>query len=458
MSRHFLACLALAALVPGSRAGETALRLDVRPMAAPKPVLKYQLLPEVRELTSGNPVQWYIRCFQEQRNFFFMKESVEQRARARTMPLAELHKLNLRGYGGNALRQADWAARLDTPDWQVLDRVQTEGRDLRLPELGPLHVLATALQVRFRAEVAGGDIDDAIRTAKTMFALARHLTENPTLAANLEGLSVADLALATLEEMVQQPGSPNLYWALTELPCPLVDLRKGVQGDRVRAEADLRLLREDAAMPEEELEKVLGRIFGALNFAREQAGLPPRSLRPALQARVKDSDRVLAARTRLLEAGCPVVAALSFRPLQVILLDEKHDYEARRDDALKLLALAPWQIDALADGEEQVRKEEGLFAYLLPHVVKVRRQQGRLEQRAALLRHVEALRLYAAAHDGKLPEKLTDVTVPLPPDPFTGKPFVYRVEGATAHLCGVPPRGEEQNPFYNLRYAVTLRR
>jgi hypothetical protein len=457
MSPLILACLALAAPVPNAGAGETAVHLTVRPMAAPKPALKYQLLPEVRELTPGNPVQWYVRCFQEQRNFFFTKASNEQRARYRTMSLAELRKANVRNYGGHALRQADWAARLDRPDWQVLERLQTEGTDLRLPELGPLHILAASLQVRFRAEVAGGQWDDAVRTAKTMFALARHLGESPLLAANLAGLSVADLAVTTLEEMVQQPDCPNLYWALTDLPCPLVDVRKGVQGDRLRVESDLRLLREDAPMTEEELEKVFARIFGALGYAREQSGRPPRSLRPVLQARVKDSERVLAARSRLLEAGCPVLPVLSFPPLQVILLDEKHDYEARRDEAMKLLSLAPWQIDALL-GEESSRDGDGLFAHLLPRVVKVRRQQGRLEQRIALLRHVEALRLYAAAHDGKLPEKLSDISVPLPTDPFTGKPFGYKVEGATAHLRGNPPRGEEQNRIYNLCYAVTLQR
>ena len=31
---------------------------------------------------------------------------------------------------------------------------------------------------------------------------------------------------------MQQPKCPNLYWALTDLPSPLVDLRKGVQGEQ----------------------------------------------------------------------------------------------------------------------------------------------------------------------------------------------------------------------------------
>src|SRR5262249_21329307 len=154
-----------------------------------------------------------------------------ERARFQTLPLKELPTDRLANYGGHALTQADYGARLDTPDWQVLDRVQTEGTSLRLPDLGPLRILGAALQVRFPVALARRNYDDAVRTAKTMFALARHLGEHPTVAGNLLGLSIAEMAVDTLEEMVQQPGCPNLYWALTDLPCPVVELRKGVQGD-----------------------------------------------------------------------------------------------------------------------------------------------------------------------------------------------------------------------------------
>src|SRR5262249_38044011 len=164
MPRVLLAAVALAALPLGSQAGETAVRLSVRPMAAPKPALKYLLLPEVRELKPGNPVQWYVRCFQEQRIFFFSKAATSERALYRSLPLAELPADKLRDYGRGPLNQADWAARLDAPDWEVLQRVHSEGADLRLPELGPLRILGEALQVRFRGAAAGRRFDDAVTT------------------------------------------------------------------------------------------------------------------------------------------------------------------------------------------------------------------------------------------------------------------------------------------------------
>jgi hypothetical protein len=82
--------------------------------------------------------------------------------------------------------------------------------------------------------------------------------------------------------------------------------------------------------------------------------------------------------------------------------------------------------------------------------------KGRHEQRFALLRHVEALRLYAAEHERKLPANLSDVTAPLPDDPFTGKPIRYEVAGNTAHLRGTPPSGMEKDPAHHVHYEVLL--
>jgi hypothetical protein len=453
-------------------------------MPAPKPVLKYLLLPEVREMKPGNPAQWYLRCFAEQRNFFFSKQGVAQRNRYLSAPLSELRSEKIRSYGGGALTQADWAARLDAIDWQVLERVQQDGLDLRQPELEPLQILANALKARFRIEIAGGHFDEAIVTAKTMFAFARHLGENPTHAANLLGLIVAHLALDALEEMIQQPGCPNLYWALTDLPNPLVDLRKGFQGDRVLVATELGPLREDAVLTEEELEKMVSRLSGVMGYARVHSGQSPRSLRTDLAARTRGTEKVRAIRDRLLEEGRRVLVSRSHEqnknaasallgkliemgsakeviqkmsPLQLVLIDEKREFEAHCDERMKFLALAPWQIDQL-DGAESERGGNGLLSDLMPQVIPARREQARLEQRIALLRHIEALRLHAAGHDGKLPEKLSDIAMPLPNDPFTGKPFVYDVEAATAHLRGSPPRRGDKNASVKVCYDVTLQK
>ena len=74
-----------------------------------------------------------------------------------------------------------------------------------------------------------------------------------------------------------------------------------------------------------------------------------------------------------------------------------------------------------------------------------------------MLRTVEALRMYAAGHDGQLPERLADVTeVPIPLNPITGAPFGYRKSGNTAVLeaAGLPHRPASQ---YGLRFEIEMR-
>jgi hypothetical protein len=141
----------------------------------------------------------------------------------------------------------------------------------------------------------------------------------------------------------------------------------------------------------------------------------------------------------------------------VVLLDERREFEVRQDDVMKFMNLPSWQMEALSRTNKPA-KEQGLFDEFIPALLKVRRAQARLEQRIALLRHVEALRMYAAEHGGELPKQLSDITVPLPDDPFTGKPFRYSVEGNTAHVRGSPPPGVEKEPYFNVHYEVAIQK
>jgi hypothetical protein len=48
--------------------------------------------------------------------------------------------------------------------------------------------------------------------------------------------------------------------------------------------------------------------------------------------------------------------------------------------------------------------------------------------------------------------------VPLPDDPFTGKPFRYERDGSTAHLRGSPPPGYEKTAVFNFHFELNLRK
>jgi hypothetical protein len=440
---------------------EMLIRLNVHPMAAPEPALRYLLLPELREMNPGNPIQNYLRCFMEQQHFFFDRDSFTRREKYQVVPLKELPARELLNYGGAALRQADWAARLDKPDWELLLKLKTDGIGLLLPDLQQMRGLASALKVRFRAEVALCRFDDALRTAKTMFALARHCGENPTLIGELVGIAIAAVAIGPLEEMLEQPGCPNLYWALTNLPNPMIDLALGMEGERAMILGEFRDLDEVHPMTEEQINKVVVYFDKLLALANGAGQKQPLSqIRQWLDARHKDADKVNSARRRLIDHGHPAERINRFPVDQVFLLEQKLDYEVRRDEVMKFMKLPAWQIGPLTEKIKPTEKktvwEKGIFEEFVPAIIKVRWAQTRLEQRFALLRHVEALRLYAAEHEGRLPQTLAEISVPLPDDPVTGKPFQYKLDGPTAHLRGTPPKGQEKNPGFNVHYEITV--
>jgi hypothetical protein len=433
-----LLCWAALALLPlPARAdstaapAETVIRLTVRPMAAPKPALHYLLLPELREMNPGNPIANYLRCLMDHDN------SAGQET-----------------FGRAALRQADRAARLTTPDWQILNKLKTEGISLLLPDVQKMRSLANGLQERFRSEVALGHFDDAIKTAKTMFAMSRHMGEHPTLIGDLVGIAIAYVAIGPLEDMLQQAGCPNLYWALTNLPHPFISLERGLEGERVWFQAEFPELSDRAPMSTDHIRKAIRHI----DLIRGLEGIPDKGARAWLNARLKDKATLPAARRRLADSGVPEGRLAKFPADQVILLDEYLAYEVLRDEAMKAMNLPAWQAEKFLASWPKLTRDVGLFGCLVPAVEKVYQAHIRLEQRLALLRHVEALRLYAAAHAGKLPAKLADVAVPLPDDPFTGKPFRYRLDGTTAHLRGTAPKNQKNNEAYNIHYEIVIRK
>lgn len=429
--RRLLACVAILAVttVPlRAQKPETVIRLTVDAMPAPKPALRYLLLPELKEMHPGNPIPVYLKSLMEQ-DFSADQESLRP----------------------SALRLADWAARLDTPDWQILDKLKSDGFSLLVPDVQKMRTLANPLQARFRREVSQRDFAAALRTAKTMFALSRHVSEHPTLVGGLVAAAIATVTMEPLEEMLQQPGCPNLYWALTNLPHPMVSLRRGWEAERLMVRGGLHELTDSRPMTADEIEKTIRH----LDLLRDRATEKTQTF---LDALARKPGTVPAARRRLIDNGLPADRVAHFPGLQVLLLDQERLFEIRRDDLMKLMNLPEWQVDAQAEKIKRP-KEPGLFDFLTPPaLLRVRHAQGRLEQRLALVRHVEALRLHAAEHDGHLPAKLADIDVPLPDDPFTGKPFRYRLAGATAHLYGTPPPKLKDDPFYNLHYEVTIRK
>ena len=338
---------------------ELLISLSVAPAPAPQPALKYLLIPELREMNPGNPIQGYLKCYLEQYRFVFDEENFDRRQALLAMPLEELPAPEVPELGRFALAQVDAAARMDTPDWQILLKLRSDGFSTLLPDVQGMRTLARALAVRFRSEIASGRIDDAIRTAKTMFAMAHQLGEHPTLIGDLVGIAIASIAIPPLEEMIQQPDCPNLYWALTNLPDPIVPIRRGLEGERLTLWAFTRDLDSTRPMSDEQIKAFIVHVE---KMAGDEAAFKADGgIRGYLDTRGKDAAKLAAARKRLVDHGLPEARVKTFPPDQIILLDEERELRARFDDVAKIMSFPGWQFQPLYEKLTSGRKKERML-------------------------------------------------------------------------------------------------
>src|SRR5947208_513842 len=209
-------------------------KLALKPTAAPVPALKYHLLPELQDQTPGNAVLLYYRAFSpEWMDHRRQPELYDKASGATNTPLADLPREELRWLlRYRMLQEVGLAARREFCDWSISDRVRKEHIGLLLPDIQAFREIGTLLAARARLEMAEGHFDKACYSLQTGFAIARHLNEGPTLIGSLVGAAITGILCKQVEDMVQAPGSPNLYWALTGIPARFIDLRKPLQTEK----------------------------------------------------------------------------------------------------------------------------------------------------------------------------------------------------------------------------------
>ena len=460
--RWLLSLFAFASLLAGlstafaqppieAKDGKYIIPLTVDAVAPTRPALKNRLFPELRERQTGNQVQAFYRCFFEQHNLFHSKESTDKQARWMDAPLQNLAtETELKSYGGAAVKQAHYAARLDTVDWQITNQAKSDGVMLLLPDVQQMRMLAAVLKVRVRGEIARGEFDNAIQTLQTMFALARIFNEHPTLIGHLVGMAIAMIAVTELEEFVQQPGAPNLFWSILDLPSPLIDLRKGREGEKLFFTKEYDVLRKAVPVPEADLNALAKSLDKMLGGEGKIDTLP--SAYYAKQS--ADKDALTAARERLTQVGYKAADVAKLSALQVVLMDDFSQYQAELDDYLKWTNVPFWQVPA----DLGKKRLSGPFGEILPAYHKVTQAKVRIQQHIALLATAEAVRAYAAENGGKLPVSLDTVKLPLPVDPVTGKSFVYELKEGKAILHGTPPADRAKDPSFNRVYEISVRK
>jgi hypothetical protein len=474
MSRT-LACLAvlLAAVPPlaaQTRQPGDPIPLTLTPAAPPAPSLKYRLLPGRRDQVPGNAATLYYRTEALLADNGELLNSIKAPVWSTwaEMPLKELpldevgnRLATVRGL----LRELDQASRRRDCDWQTAGR--PEGIAFLIPDVQGFRSLATVLAVRARDAMARGNFDEAVKALQTGYALAYHMGKGPFLIQVLVGAAIAQVMNNQLDELLQQPETPNLYWALAVLPRPLFDPELALQEEGTMLERSLPFLKRLDQGPMSAAEVKAAKE--EMKAFQDKLGLRPQTLPEGLEQIWAEVSAYGEARRALMAQGFTQEQIEAMPPFQVVRLHALREYRRAWEEWVKWYAVpGGWR----EPGAQKALKELGAagarldllyfrrgIGNLAPALEKIYQAMGRVDRRFAALCCVEAVRLHAAAHDGKLPAKLADITeVPLPPDPVTGMPFVYEVKNGKATLSNPVPPGTKPQPYQMLTYEITLRR
>jgi hypothetical protein len=438
--------------------------LVLQPADEPREALKYQLLPPLLDRTPGNAALQYGKLaliISEPKD----KDDMENVGKWLDMPLDKMPREQARQmiqrYQHRVLDDLDAAARRDRCDWDLRLR---EGNYMRLllPELQPLRSLARLVALKARLEVADRKFDEALHTLQTGYAMARHVGQGGTLIHGLVGVAIAQSMSAQVQELLQQPGAANLYWALTALPQPLVDLRPALETELNGLYLWLPALRaikeanHDVAFWQHLLDTLDQTMKVELGMAPPAAGFRGMATLLALRG-------YPIARRALIEQGRSPAEVEAMPVPEVVLLYTVQTYNELRDRMFKWTFLPYPQARAGMQEAERYLKNQvasreivPLASVLMPACGQVNFSVAKSERSFAMLRTIEALRMYAARHEGRLPEKLSDVTdVPVPLDPTSGQAFTYQRNGDTAVLESPHPPG--RSPRDGLRVEVRIK-
>lgn len=433
--------------------------LKISPAAAPLPIFRYRLHPVAGKLMPGNAAPVYLRLRHE-----FTGEAWKQiREKAPAwleMPLDEFPVKEAHTFINNfrdRLKLLEIGTRRESCDWgYTLAEQRTDAINILLPDAQDMRQWGYLIALKAREEMAEGDLDEAVHTLGTGIAFGRHVGEGPFYINGLVGMAICQSMFVQLEELVSQPDAPNLYWALTAIPRPLVPLRKQMETEQRLAENMIPAMNEvfTAHSPAEWTvlaEKLYAGMLRLAHMADSGKAIPAeiRNQLPDNYAAYKTQylERLRVTLRKTLPKSKGTVSTMSDD--EVMARGIVNEYRIIRDAFFKVSYL-PYIDGIKRRGESEAVIREGkkgpaaVFAIFQPAVLSAMFAEIRIERRVAMLRTIEAIRMYAAAHDGKLPESLDAITeVPIPLDPATNQPFPFTREGDVAVVttpeAGLPP-------------------
>ncbi|MCK4629503.1 MAG: hypothetical protein KAT56_10900 [Sedimentisphaerales bacterium] len=440
------------------------IEMTITPAGEPTEALKYKLMPSFIDQTPGNAAIFYLMAIERQPHGDRkeLRDKINDWLKISVDELPRQESKNIINSFSLAFRQLDRAVLCEQCDWQT--PVRTEGFSALIPPLSEFRHLGKVLALQVRLQIADGKYNEAIHTLQNGFTMARHVAENPILIGDLVGIGIATLMYREVEQFIQAPDSPNLYWALSALPRPFIDMRRAMECERDIILMEFPELRdlETKKLTQQQASTLANDMFSRLSELGV-GDMPNEQLGAAAWVMLQYHN----ARAYLIEHGRSPDQVEALPVAQVVLLYQLKEFIHIRDQIFKWFNVPYLQAkDGLKKAEDyfnqyvsKTRKKmtPNYFLDFLPALGRAYYLMARLERNIDILRCIEAVRMYAADHNGQLPGSLDDITkVPVPPDPLTGKMFSYKIVDGKAVIESILT--PDDDPKDSSRYELTVRK
>ncbi len=428
----------------------TVFQMTVTPAAEPVPALKHRLV--LRELNEkpGNAAPFYYRAIMAMPSYKETRDKLgdqfENYVNFSDVPLEDVGLEKLRSIYPGPHDNLEAAASRPLCDWswRLGDIRGPQLYGFIIEEAQKTRELSRLLTANARVAIADRNYDEAINILRINAKLGRDVSVEPLLVCGLVGIAIESIGERAMIELIAAPDSPNLYWALAELPSPLIDMREALRSEMGNGSRIFPFM-IDAETQEHSADEWARLLAEAIKGIEPLTSGGPIQMNDTL-ARLAVTGLALGtygpAKQRLIEGGWERDRVEQMPAGQVIAIDAAHEYRRIADEFEKR-----WYVSYLDSAKQAARFKDPLgdtklergfggilAAILLPATVSARTAQERLQWQTDALRTVEAIRMHAA-ETGKLPASLGDIeVVPVPVNPVTGNDYQYRLDGDTGVL------------------------
>ncbi len=338
-------------------------------------------------------------------------------------------------------RSLEEGSRSDFCDFGTPFRETDNPIGILLPEVQSMRDLARALRVKIMLEIHEKRYEDAIASIRVGMALARHTGKQPTLICGLVGIAIQTMMLEQVQDMINAGDCPNLYWELSSLPSPFLSFVDAAEIEKQLLPQSIPLLRKAMNDPETLLDDEWRALLRQMSELLVALDSPGAKLLDKLPIKSHVMASYPAGRQWLLEQGKSATEVDAMIPEKVVGLHAAHETRKITDEYFRGMYLPLWESYQTEEVVMRYHREletnpmgGSLFArrltdVLLPAMNAARCAFQRMQLSNDIMRIAEALRDYAARHDGKLPESLDEITdVPVPAvSPLTGRPYEYQL-------------------------------